>query len=359
MKFLYLFLIAAVNFSNVYASECEKLKDQVIGNNSVYLYLSCIPSTLKCIKLNDLDRKAVSVDESTKVPLNVVSASLTKNIISVNLDENSGCWFEKITEGSIGKNLAIVVKDTVLTNLVVQSKISGGQFQIMTGETSTEAQNLDLCSNIFQKCQIVPEVPADNKKTPHFNLITPNSKEYARLNKRFKNQMESFYWLSNKDKIMTYPDESFTKGTEYILPTYSAGNDVGKKFFFPEQSFDFKNKKFIYKNQYIKTNNYGWIKREDLFPQNVLQNVKETTLKFLDSYEIQKKCPNEFMAVLSNSTKSDKSEILTEMLMLQDALYRSHTVSLCALLGESNCYLEIKNIANKYYQKTCSELFAQ
>ncbi|NOT80791.1 MAG: hypothetical protein HOP07_17535 [Bacteriovoracaceae bacterium] len=359
MKFLYLFLIAAVNFSNVYASECEKLKDQVIGNNSVYLYLSCIPSSLKCIKLNDLERKAVSVDESTKVPLNVVSASLTKNVISVNLDKNSSCWFEKITEGSIGKNLAIVVKDTVLTNPVVQSKISGGQFQIMTGETSTEAQNLELCSNIFQKCQIVPEVLVDNKKTSHFNLITPNLKDYARLNNRYKNQMESFYWLSNKDKIKVYSDESFTKGTEYTLPTFTSGIDIGKKFFFAEQSFDYKNKEFIYKNQYIKTNNYGWIKREDLFPQNVLQDVKETILKFLDSYEIQKKCPKEFMAILTNSTKSDKSEILTETLMIQDALYRSHTVSLCALLGESNCYLEIKNIANKYHQKTCSELFAQ
>lgn len=359
MKFLYLCLIAAVNFSNAYASECAKLKDQVNEKNTVYLYLSCNPSTLKCLKLNDLERKAVSVDESTKVPLNVVSASLTKNYISVDLDKNSGCWFEKITEESIGKNLAIVVKDTVLANPVVQAKISGAQFQISTSEISTEAQNLELCSNIFQKCQIVPEVPADNKKTSHFNLITPNSKDYARLNKRFKNQMESLYWLSNKDKIKMYSDDSFTIGTEFTLPTFSAGDDKGKKFFFAEQSFDYKNKKFIYKNQYIKTNNYGWIKREDLFPQNILQNVKETTLKFLDSFEIQKKCPKEFMAVFTNSTKSDKSEILTEILMLQDSLYRNHTVSLCALLGESNCYLEIKNIANKYHQKNCSEIFAQ
>lgn len=360
MKFFNLCLITAVCFSNAFAGECAKLKDQVVGKNTINLYLSCIPSTLKCLKLNDQERKGVSIDESTRVPLNVVSASLSKNIISVELDKISSCWFEKITEGSIGKNVAIVVKDTVLTNPVVQAKISGGQFQISTSETFTEAQNLDICTNIFQKCQIVADAPADNKKTSPFNMMTatPKAKDYARLNKKFKNQMESLNWVSNKDKITIYPDESFAKGTEYILSTISAGVDIGKKLLFAEQAFDYKNKKFIYKNQYIKINNYGWIKREDLFPQNVLQDVNKI-LKFLDSYEIQKKCPKEFMAILTNSTKSDKPEMLTEMLMLQEIFYRSHTVSLCALLGESNCYLEIKNIANKYNQKTCSELFAK
>ena len=131
MKFL--ILILSLTTSSIFAEECKKQKET---KNSVSIYLNCEKDAEDCLKLNDLDRKTLKLKESSKLILNVVMATLSKNDITMTLDKNSSCWIEKITSENIGKQLALVVKDIVLINPTIQGKISGFDIQVSTKEGS-------------------------------------------------------------------------------------------------------------------------------------------------------------------------------------------------------------------------------
>ena len=227
MKFLILTLFLLT--SSLSANECNKQKEL---KNSVSIFLNCENDDEDCLKLNDLDQKTVKLNESSKLNLNVVKATLFKDAITITLDKNSSCWFEKITGENQGKQLALVVKETVLINPTILGKISGPEIQVSTKEGS-QSKNLELCKNIFEGC-IAQEKAEEPKKSsnPIVNFENiPNDKDYLKLNKKYKDVKESIVWVTNKDILEIYND-AFKIMNRYNPPVFSEGEMKGKKWFF-------------------------------------------------------------------------------------------------------------------------------
>ena len=79
----------------------------------------------------DLERASVAFDQTTGKP--TVALKFTKE---------GGDKFEKITEKNVGKPVAIILDDTLVSAPVVQEKISGGTAQITGSFTLEEARQL-------------------------------------------------------------------------------------------------------------------------------------------------------------------------------------------------------------------------
>lgn len=347
MKFLIL-ILSLTSFS-LFAEECKKQKET---KSSVSVYLNCEKDADDCLKLNDLERKTVKLKESSKLILNVVTATLSKDDITMTLDKNSTCWFEKITGENSGKQLALVVKGTVLINPTIQGKISGAEIQVSTKEGS-QAQNLELCKNIFEGCIIAQEKAAEPKKAANSlaNMESiPNDKDYLELNKKYKDVMESIVWVTNKEKLEVYNDALKQVNLHNPL-VFSEGKMKGKKWFFGYQAYDYKDKKFISKKGFIKIDDHGWMKRSELFPQSIVNYKKEQSPQMIGSYLLFQKCPKEFVEIINKASQTKTKEELPELLMMQEKAYRSYYVANCAINGDKGCENEVAEMKRNMIKK--------
>ena len=244
MKKLVLSAILTFSFSEAFADDCKKHNQKQGNKNTVLLYLNCREGQENCLKLDDQDKQTIKLDASSKMSLTVESASLNSDNIEITFDKRSAKCLENISGKNVGKQIAIVVRDIVLINPTVATKVSDGLVKITMGLGTTIDQKLELCQTIHESCR-ANEASALNSNTDLFDKLFkyfPTDKDYKILNRKYKNVMESQMWITNNDIITSY---DFMNGKITKRSTISDLKNKGKKIFFAKQEFNKIDKKFI------------------------------------------------------------------------------------------------------------------
>jgi hypothetical protein len=336
--FKQLVLFLSVGFSStVLAQDCGP-KPQATKNFTT-AYLECSEKQTNCLELKDDKGVVGKLDESSKLILKITSATVKKDIISFEFDKNSSCWFEKITGENVGKRLALVSRDTILTFPTIQAKISGGKVQI----SNDDATDLNLCKAIFEGCTLnsIPE-PKPAKGGFIDKMTNPPVVNLKEINSRYGEVMESAYWVTDKVEITVYKNRDLKDGAVDKIPL------MGEKkvpFFYGQQEYDKKTNKFIFTKDAILIQDYGWVKRAELAPYNVL-GIDKNEKKVLLGYYVMKKCE----AIIK---KSMGEKFYNENLNDIYIYYRNSEVGLCATLGEGSCRSIITDMKNEASKQSC------
>jgi preprotein translocase subunit SecD len=148
---------------NVQTSEFEG-KDRIIvelpGVSDTKEAVSLIGKTaqLSFSKIEEIPAEEGAIPSAVLIPTDLTGADLTsanvvfdqstgKPSISIEFTKEGGDKFEKITEESVGKQVAIVLDNSVISSPTVQEKISGGSAQITGTFTLEEAKQLAVQLN--------------------------------------------------------------------------------------------------------------------------------------------------------------------------------------------------------------------
>ena len=165
-------------------------------------------------------------------------------------------------------------------------------------------------------------------------------------------------WVTNKEILNIYND-AFKIINRYNPVVFSEGEMKGKKWFFGHQTYDYKDKKFIFKNGFIKIDDHGWIKRSEIFPQNIVNYKKGQSSQIIGSYLWFQKCPKEVIEILNKKNQLMTKEDLPDLLMTQEKAYRSYYVANCAIVGEKDCENELTEMKAQYEKVTCAKLLSE
>lgn len=358
MKYFILASILSIYHATTYALECPKQPSH--SKNTMELYLNCEKSSPECLKLNDQDRKTINLIENSKFKLTITDAYVQEDVINITMDKNSSCWFEKITDENIGKKIAVVIKDTVVSNPTIYAKISTNIFQISPEKNSSTATTLELCKTIFAKCsERKKEVPPPRQDGLTDLSYLPSAKKFAELRNKYPQIKGSIMWVTEKDTIEIYDEKTFKKISNFNPPTISSGKDAGKKMFFASQEFDFEKKQFVTINDFIKLIGYGWVKRTDILPLSILRYNKAQSAKIYETDYASKKCPKEFMEQINLFVKANKDLTAKEMVNMKEMSARENYIVSCSIKSERECENDFAAIEAKVNKESCSKIFGK
>lgn len=145
------------------------------AEQSIYFHIECESNCLELKNVNDgVVAKLVKEPAMSLGASDILDARVSKDqeilneYLGLTLSEKKAIEFEKITGDNIGKRLAIVVDNKVLTFPTIQAKISGGRIQISFG-VGNSAENF-LKQNVWL-AEIVESKVVTNDKKNQTNLL--------------------------------------------------------------------------------------------------------------------------------------------------------------------------------------------
>lgn len=357
MNLFKLLLLISILPSVIFAKDCGKIKTS--KNDIIFTYLECEVGQTGCLELKDDKGEINKLDKNSKKSFKIKSANYKNLSIEFSLDKESACWFGDLTGNSIGKRLAIVANDKILTFPYIQSKIDQGILQLSGGISSTEKETEKLCRQIFKKCKkdLRPTPKAEEPiKGSFIDLLSnPPVVDSKELNKKFGTVMESYFWVTDKEVITVYPTPEFKDGVPFTV-TMKVGEN-GKKIplFYEAQEFNKETKKFVYAENAISIADKGWIKREEIVPYNILNELQDPEKIFSFSLLIDK-CKDIFKSIKIKDQPENTSE---EMVFEQEKIYRSNEVAYCSVKGDDNCQKFIGNLKDVIKDIDCQAVLTK
>jgi hypothetical protein len=353
MKILMMTFLGLSLSVSSYAKECGPKPKAT--KNTLAAYVSCQKKSQDCLELKDHDGKVFKLSPAPALKLGVSKASLVNGQngqlnISIDMDMQTSCWFEKITKENIGSKLAIVFNDEILIFPTIQAQIPGGKVLLSMGNRSSKSKIQKLCVSIYKNCKL-DLVQNAKKNSPAFLDLSEFDRD--KVNEKYSTVFESLFWYSDKKVITVYKSKEMKSGRPLTLSVIKSGSSKGKFSFRGFQEFDSKKNKFVYYKNAINIPLHGWIHRKDLVPSNIL--LKKQALEgMLTSYYVSKKCKKLTISLIE---KQLKRKIPADYFLNQRKAFQSAQIGIKAAFGETEYIGMIKALEADLEARSCNKLY--